>query len=87
MTKQDQEELERVAEGINALNDITIDQIPNVVRDFLRGFLAPTRRTNPLGQGLAEGLLRPMVELEDEAVFVAIGRGMKARYEAERQAG
>lgn len=55
---------------------------PETIRSFIRGFLAPTRASDPLGQTLAEGLLRPLVQLSDEAIEELVRRGS-----AERRAG
>ena len=84
MTEQDRQELERMANEINGLHNIDKSRIPDVVRDFLRGLMRPTPRTEPIGQALTVGLLGPMLRLSDADVFVMIGRGMKSRYEAER---
>lgn len=82
--EREQQELDRMAAEINSLNDITMDRIPSVVRDFLRGIARPNHRTDPVGQALTVGLVSPMLTLSDADVFVMIGRGMKSRYEAER---
>ena len=81
--EREQQQLERLRFEINGLNDITMDRIPDVVRDFLRGIARPTHRTDPVGQALTVGLVAPMLTLSDEDVFAVIGRGMKSRYEAE----
>lgn len=49
------------------------------VRDFLTGFMAPTRATDALGQTLAKSLLGPLVDWTDDVIATCIERGRAIR--------
>lgn len=71
MTTQDRI-AQRLAESVE---DDTSSPAAEMVRHFLRGFLVPTKTTEPLGQALAEGLLRPLLDMTDKQILMTIGRG------------